>query len=113
LAFTPFQSTLTTLRAVRIPPDLADDKRATFIARVKAAVRQQAALAESCEAILRPTGPVREQRETLLIAHEAATPFDLNAVLSAEERPGITTLWWITWCALRALSTGGSSSARC
>jgi hypothetical protein len=104
LAFEPFPNTLTTFRAVRIPPDLPDDKRAAFAKRIETTVREQAALAESCDAILRPVGQIRERNDTLLIEHEPATPFDLEAVLAAEERPDVSTLWWITWSVLRALA---------
>lgn len=104
MAFQPFQNTLTTVRAVRIPSELTEEKRAAFVKRIEDTVAKQVAPAESCDAILCPTGKVREQDGILLIEHEPATPFDLRAILSADERPDIDTLWWITWSVLRGLA---------
>jgi hypothetical protein len=104
LAFQPFHSELTTTRTVRIPSELTEEKRAALVKQIEDAVARQAALVKSCDAILQPVGQPREQEGVLLIEHEPATPFDLDAILSADPRPDASMLWWITWSALRALA---------
>ena len=104
LPFEPFHSALTTLRAVRVPPGLSGEKRAAFVARVQAAVGQQAELARGCDALLGLTATVREEAGLLLIPHEPAAPLDPAAVLASGARLDLATLWWITWSLLRALA---------
>jgi len=103
LAFQPFKSALADCRAVEIPPDLDGDARARFVKAVSAAVRQQADLAERCDAVLRITGEPREEAGCLIIPHEPAAPADPELIVSAEQRPDIDNIWWLTWAGLSAL----------
>lgn len=104
LAFQPIHASLTAYREVRIPADLALEKRADFIKRVESAVKKQAALAEQSDSILRFTGTVREEGDLLRIEHEPASPLHLRQILDADEHPDVQTLWWITGHALRAFA---------
>ena len=104
MAFQPIHAALTTFREVRIPADLPPDKRADFVKRIEAAVKKQAALADQSDAVLRLTGPVREEEGILHLEHELVSPFRLRRILDADERPDIQTLWWITIGALRAFA---------
>ena len=104
MPFQPFSNTLTDCRAIEIPPTLDPDQRSRFVAKVAAAVRQQAEAAKRCPAILHLTGEVGEEGNRLLIPHEPATPADPGAVINADERPDIDTLWWLTKTTLDALT---------
>jgi hypothetical protein len=110
LPFQPFKTALTDCRAVEIPPDLDADARAHFVEAISAAVRRQADLAEHCDAVLRITGEPREETGRLIIPHEPATPADPGLIVSAEQRPDIDEIWWLTWAALGALR--GAHEAR-
>lgn len=103
LPFQPFKTALADCRAVEIPPDLDTDARARFVEAVSAAVRQQADLAERCDAVLRITGEPREEAGCLIIPHEPAAPSDPGMIVSAEQRPNIDAIWWLTWAGLSAL----------
>ena len=105
MPFQPFSSTLTDCRAIEIPPALDPEQRSRFVAKVAAAVRQQSEVAKRCPAILHLTGEVGEEGNRLFIPHEPATPADPNAMINADQRPDINTLWWLTKTALDALTT--------
>lgn len=90
-------------RVVRIPDDLTGDARAKFVARVTAAVKQQAGLAARCDAILRVSGDIRERPDRLVIPHEKARVGLAAGFESPEERPDARALVWFSLTLLRAL----------
>ena len=110
MPFQPFQSELCDHRAVRIPADLSPEARERFVAKIGAAVRQQAALAGKCGAILAVRDAIVERDDLLLIPHEPAFPIDPDAAISAEQRPDITTVWWLTWATVRTLRAAAEES---
>lgn len=105
MPFHPFVDKLADCRVVNIPAGLDADQRSRFVAKIAAAVRQQAQLAQRSSGVLRVTGEVGEAGDRLLIPHEPASPADPQAVINADERPDIATLWWLTAATGGALQT--------
>ncbi|MBU0639963.1 MAG: hypothetical protein KKB50_13930, partial [Planctomycetes bacterium] len=111
MPFYPFHSTFTELRTLELPANLAADARGRLVAKITAAVRQQAELAQKCDGLLRLTGEVREDGNYLLIPHEPAAPADPELIASRDDHPDIQTLWWLTWATLRALGAATADRA--
>ncbi|MFO0839712.1 MAG: hypothetical protein U1D55_14450 [Phycisphaerae bacterium] len=110
MSFRPFDNAWSHYRVVRVPAHLAEAERQRFVTRIAAAVRQQLALAQECDAILHPRGELIDEGELLVIPHEpaaAALPANLTA---ADARPDIATIWWITQSVLRALKAAAARS---
>lgn len=103
LPFQPFQSEFVDHRVVVIPADLDDDRRARFVSKLSAAVKQQAGLAAKCDAVLRVSGEIREDGDRILIPHEPAMPGNPAAIESESESPDIDAIWWLSWSVVRAL----------
>jgi hypothetical protein len=98
-----FDSRLFTWRAV-LPPPLRGEDRARLVSRLSAAVRQQAALAEQCVAVLRASGRVEESGEYILLEHEPAAPLIVTASGLPPAGLDIETLQWLA-------ATGGLALA--
>jgi len=111
LPFQLFGNVLADHRAVCVPPGLNPDRRARFIAKIAAAVRQQAELAQRTSSVLRVTGTVEDAGERLLIPHEPAIPLDPQAVLETKERADLDTLWWLTAAGIQALALAANEKA--
>lgn len=88
---------------VELPTSLGAKERSALIAKLAAAVKKQAELAARCDTILRVDGTIREEGDFVVIPHEPAAALDLAALVGSKDRPGIETIWWLTWSLARAL----------
>lgn len=112
MSFQPFSADLVDCRAVRIPAALDAENRARFIARLTAAVKQQAAIAEQSDAGLRVTGEVIVTDDLALIPHEPVAPLLPNRILerTPDDLPDVATLMWLTERVFRALASAAAQS---
>lgn len=111
LAFGPFSDRPANHRVVAIPERLSADARSKFVARVAAAVRQQAGLAARNDCVLRVAGDARERDGRILIPHEPASPLLASRVVSADSLPDVQTLIWIAIRTLSALKLAAAEGA--
>ena|GEM_PF-5890623 len=103
MEFQPFHDEFHDRRAVLIPADLDEKTRARFISKITAVVKQQVELASKSDAVLRVTGELREESDRIVIPHEPARAIDAARIESADDKPDIETLWWISETVARAL----------
>ena len=99
----PFQSGLATHRVVTIPKSLEGDARARFIAKVAAAVKQQAALAAKSIGVLSVSEDLIHDGDRILIPHEPASPLDPAFLETDDDRPDAVQLWWWSWATTDAI----------
>jgi len=90
-----------------IPTGLADQRRAQFVTRIAAAVKQQADFAARCDSVLRVSDEIEVCEEQIVVHHEPAAPLDWSAIQPAGARRAINDIWWFTWTVVRALRAAG------